>query len=384
MTANMPFLRSDLHGLNISSQSKNIRTFPAGKVIFDAGQKGSEMFLILEGAILIALEAAELDHLGPGDIFGEMALVENRTRSATAIAVETSKLLCLGRAQFAELVRESPDFALHVMSVMSARIRRFIGEEVRRQRLEEELRIGREIQLSLIPDACPGLRGWDFAAAYQAARQVGGDFYDFVFTPQNAEEMQLVIADVTGKGVPAALFMASCRTTIRAESIRGNGPAGTLTCANRVIALDTHYPLFITVFCARLSSNSGSLSFANGGHERPLWLRAQTGLAAPLVSHNPLLGFTADIEYEEHTIELAAGDFLICFTDGVTEARNAQGEFYGDERLQKLVESENWHSAEQLLQGILDSVAAFSGAGELADDLTVVVARRVDAMEIGD
>ena len=379
MTANMPSLPSELHGINISSHTKNVRSFPAGEVIFDAGQKGGEMFLILEGEILIALETAEIDRLGPGDIFGEMALVENGTRSARAIATAASKLLCLGRVQFADLLRESPDFALHVMSVMSARIRKFMGEEVRRQRLEEEMRIGREIQLSLIPDACPGLHGWDFAAAYHAAREVGGDFYDFVFVPQNADDMQLVVADVTGKGVPAALFMASCRTTIRSEAIRGNGPAATLTCANRVIALDTHFPLFLTVFCARLNSQSGSVSYANGGHERPLLLRAKTGLTESLISHNPLLGFTSAIEYKEHAIELEAGDFLICFTDGVTEARNEQGEFYGDERLQMLVESEEWQSADDLLRGIVDSVAAFSDGCQPADDLTLVVARRVDS-----
>src|SRR5690606_2315700 len=101
------------------------------------------------------------------------------------------------------------------------------------------------------------------AAAYEAARQVGGDFYDFVFFPDNREEMQLVVADVTGKGVPAALFMASSRTTIRAESIREEGPAETLRQANCVIAMDTHYPLFLTAFCARIRAGSGLISFAN-------------------------------------------------------------------------------------------------------------------------
>ena len=360
-----------------SQETKNTRTFAAGEVIFDAGQRGGEMFLVLEGSIVIALQGAEIDRLKPGDIVGEMALVEDRPRSAMATAETDCKLLCIDRDEFRQLVQASPDFALQVMSVMSGRLRRLMDEEVRRQRMEEELRIGREIQLSLIPDACPNLGGWEFAATYQPARQVGGDFYDFIFAEDNRDEMQLVVADVTGKGVPAALFMASCRTTIRAESVRGVGPAATLSRANRVIALDTRYPLFITAFCAQLRAGSGSVTFANGGHEKPLLLRAKSGACQALESHDPLLGFTENVQYEEHSIAVEDGDFLVIFTDGVTEARNAQGEFYGDDRLQKTIESQTWASAEELLEGILASIEEFSGESPAADDLTLVVARRL-------
>lgn len=344
-------------------------------MIFDAGVKGAEMFLVLEGNVYITLQGAEIDRLAAGDLFGEMALVEEQPRSARAIAGSESRLLRIDQATFRSLVTESPEFVLHVMSLMSSRLRRFVEEEVGRQRMEEELRIGREIQLSLIPPTCPTVRGWRFAAAYQAARQVGGDFYDFVFAPDRRDEMQFVIADVTGKGVPAALFMASCRTTLRSESIRGAGPAETLRQANCVIAMDTHYPLFLTVFCARLSANSGRIRFANGGHDRPLWLHAQAGHCETLMSHDPLLGFARDVTYEEHEIEVEDGDFLIFFTDGVTEARNAAGDFYGSERLEALIESRPWRTAEELLQAILQSVSLFSGDCPAADDLTLVVAR---------
>lgn len=361
---------------DISSRAQNIRSFDAGEIIFDAGDKGGEMFLLLKGRVLITLQGAEIDRLEPGEIFGEMALVEEGARSARATAIVDSKLLCVDRDQFRDLVKDSPDFGLKVMSVMSGRLRRFIDEEVQRQRLEQELRIGREIQMSLIPSACPALPGWAFAAAYQPAREVGGDFYDFVFMPDDPGTMQLVIADVTGKGVPAALFMASSRTTMRAESFGGNGPAETLRQANYVIALDTQYPLFLTALCARLQAGSGSLTFANGGHERPLWLRAGRGDVKTLMSHDPLLGFMEDARYEEHAIEVETGDYLVFFTDGVTEARDDQGAFYGDERLLALVQSQDWTSAEQLLNAILASVANFSGDSPQADDLTLLVVQR--------
>ncbi len=365
-----------LFDLDISKQAENIAAFSAGEVIFDAGEPGMEMFVVLQGRVFITLQGATIDRLEAGDLFGEMALVEDRPRSARAVARTDSRLLRIDRNAFRALIKESPEFVLHVMSIMSARLRRFIDEEVGRQRLEEELRIGREIQLSLIPNQCPPLAGWEFAATYEAAQQVGGDFYDFVIIPDNRQEMQLVIADVTGKGVPAALFMASCRTTIRAESIRGEGPAETLRQANCVIATDTRYPLFLTAFCACLRGNSGLVSYANGGHERPLWLRAASGLCEFLVSHDPLLGFVQDAVYEQHQVEVAAGDFLVFFTDGVTEARNSAGDFYGDERLQSLLESRAWRSAPELMQAIVDSVEQFSGGSPPSDDLTLVVARR--------
>ena len=360
---------------DISRRAQNIRSYSAGEIIFEAGDRGGEMFLVLEGRVLIALQGAEIDRLETGDIFGEMALVEERARSARATADSDTRLLCIDRDQFAELVKDSPNFGLKVMSVMSRRLRRFIDEEVRKQRLEEELRIGREIQKSLIPRSCPSLPGWSFAAAYQPAREVGGDFYDFVFLPDEPDKMQLVIADVTGKGVPAALFMATCRTTMRAESMRGLGPAETLREANCVIALDTHYPLFLTALCARLQANSGIVTFANGGHERPLWLHAASGKAQSVMSHDPLLGFTQDAVYGEHTISLQTGDYLIFFTDGVTEARNDAASFYGDERLLALLEGRIWSSPDLLLEGILESVAEFSGDSTQADDLTLVIAQ---------
>lgn len=337
------------------------------------------MYVLLEGDVHITLHDAEIDYLREGDIFGEMALVEEQPRSARATAATDCRLLRVDRRQFAEFVRVSPEFALNVMSIMSRRVRRFMDEEVKRQRLEEELRIGREIQLSLIPSQCPTLPGWEFAAAYEPAREVGGDFYDFIATPDDPDALQMVIADVTGKGVPAALFMASCRTTMRAEATRGNGPAETLRQANCVISLDTHFPLFITALCARLRARSGVLSFANGGHERPLWLRAASGHSESLLSHNPLLGFTEHADYQEHTVEIDAGDFLIFFTDGITEARNEHGDFYGDDRLRAVVEARDWRSADELLNAILDSVSDFSEGSPPSDDITLVVIRRGDS-----
>jgi serine phosphatase RsbU (regulator of sigma subunit) len=365
-----------MRGYGFFSQPGGDVPYSAGQVIFEEGQLGEELFVLLEGEVVITIEGAPIDRLEAGSIFGEMALVDDQPRSATAAAAVDSRLLVVNEARFVELLRDHPDFGVKVMSIMSARLRRLMEEEVIRQRMEEELRIGRRIQLSLLPDSCPTLAGWEFTATYSAAREVGGDFYDFVYEPDEPHRVNLVVADVTGKGVPAALFMASCRMAIRAETLAGRGPAEILQRANRLISLDTQSPLFLGAVFAALDAHSGRMVFANGGFERPLWLHGETGQVEELVAKGMLLGAFQEVYLEEPEIEIAAGDFLVFFSDGVTEARNTAGQFFGDDGLLNVLSSQQWQSAQRLLQGIVDAVNEFVGDHPPADDLTLIVIKR--------
>ncbi|MBI1878740.1 MAG: SpoIIE family protein phosphatase [Chloroflexi bacterium] len=150
-------------------------------------------------------------------------------------------------------------------------------QEIKRQRLEQELAVGRQIQLSLLPASYPTYPGWEFAAIYQAAWQVGGDLYDFIELPADSPQLGLLIADVTGKGIPAALFMAFSRTIIRTEAMTSRNPATVLERANQLIIHKDHARPFLTAFYCLLDSQTGRLAYANGGHNWPLWLRAATG-----------------------------------------------------------------------------------------------------------
>ena len=253
-------------------------------------------------------------------------------------------------------------------------------EEVKRQRLEEELAIGRQIQLSLLPDACPVVPGWDFAAFYQPARLVGGDLYDFIDLPGEPRQLGLVIADVTDKGVPAALFMAFSRTIIRTESTssRKHNPATTLMRANRSIVRDIRSAsrLFLSAFYAILDPHSGRLAYANGGHNWPLWVRAATREVQPLRARGMLLGIFPDIELEEHEIEVAPGDLIVFYTDGVTEARNVDGDMFEEERLGSVAAANPEASAQQVVQSIVEAVQSFIGSAPQSDDLTLFVVKR--------
>jgi sigma-B regulation protein RsbU (phosphoserine phosphatase) len=238
-----------------------------------------------------------------------------------------------------------------------------------------ELAVGQEIQLSLLPKACPEAPGWEFCASYSAARIVGGDFYDFCDLTRKPPRLGLVIADVAGKGVPAALFMALSRTIIRATAFSGRSPASALTRANQLILKDSQAEMFLTAVYAVLELDTGRLIYANAGHNRPLWRHVADGTVTELDQRGIVLGAFDEISLEEQRLNLAPGDALILYTDGVTEAVNEAGDMFGEDRLREVVAAHP-SSAAEIVDAICGALAAFTGGAEPADDVTVVVVRR--------
>lgn len=273
--------------------------------------------------------------------------------------------------------------ALAGQAAIALETARLHQEELKRQRMEEELAIAREIQHSLLPETCPVVPGWEFAAAYRPARTVGGDLYDFLKLPGDPRRMGLVIADVTDKGVPAALFMAFSRTIIRTLSMSGRygSPVDVLRQANQSIVRDAHSDSrpFLSAFYATLDIDSGYLTYANGGHNWPLWLQAATGELQALSAHGMVLGVFEDIELEERAIQVAPGDSLVFYTDGVTEARGMGNQMFEEERLRDVVVTHAEASAQQLVQAVIEAVEAFSGESSQADDITLFVVKRQPA-----
>lgn len=350
-------------------------SFAAGAQIFAAGDLGTAMYFILSGEVRITVDGRELDYLQPGQVFGEMALADNLVRSATATAVAASKLVPIHKQQFADLTQQLPTFATEVMSIMSVRLRRYMDDEVNRLRLEEELAIGQKIQLSLLPESCPTIPGWHFAASYQAARQVGGDFYDFIADPHNPDLLHLVIADVTGKGVPAAMFMAVCRTIIRTEAQNGRSPADVLLRTNQQLNHEKRSLPFLTAFLGTLDLKTGQLTYALGGHDRPFWVQSRSGDVPQLAGRSMLLGAFPTIHLDEQQITLALGDSLVLYTDGVTEARR-DDELFDEERLAAVLAQHATASASEMATAVLQAVNQFTGSQPQADDLTLLIVQR--------
>ena len=245
-----------------------------------------------------------------------------------------------------------------------------------RQRLEHELAIGRQIQLSLMPRSFPELAGWEFAAAYEAAREVGGDFYDVFRLRDRAGEVGLVVADVTGKGIASALLMADARALVHAAADTSPDPAETLGRVNRILVAERAVSLFITVFHATLDGTTGILRYASAGHDPTLIVRA-SGALEIADAPGALIGMLPDAGLEWRETRLEPGDAVIAYTDGITEARDPAGGFYGEDRLNDLAAALAGRPAAEIVGAIVDDVRRFRGAAEPSDDLTLLVARRL-------
>jgi sigma-B regulation protein RsbU (phosphoserine phosphatase) len=299
-------------------------------------------------------------------------LVEERTTGVLVVDSRKPRSFDAAELRFLQLMANQAAIALE-----TARLHQ---EEIQRQRIEEELAVGRHIQLSMLPSACPIVPHWDLAAVYEAAQQVGGDFYDFIQTPELPGHLGVVIADVSGKGVPAALFMALSRTIIRNAALQGLQPADTLIQANYFIQENSRADMFLTAFCATLDINSGLLTYASAGHDRPLWWQADQGHFEELDSGGMILGMLEDVELEERSASILPLDFVIFYTDGVTEAMNGDTEEYGKERLQAVIAgalSEHSDStALEILQSIQDDVQTFTAGTPPSDDFTLIVLKR--------
>jgi sigma-B regulation protein RsbU (phosphoserine phosphatase) len=247
-------------------------------------------------------------------------------------------------------------------------------EEILAHQMVEELALGQRIQLSLLPKAIPVRAGWQFSAAYQAARQVGGDFYDWFALPGHPDTQCIVIADVSDKGVPAALFMAFCRAMIRTATTTLRSPATVLKQANTLIQQESSADMFVTAFYAMIDISTGSLVYANAGHNRPLWWH--NGEIRELTAKGMLLGMLDDIVCEEANIQLAPGDAILFYTDGLTDAASETGDMFGVERLRDLLRDNHTHTARDIQVAITTAVRDFVGDAPQSDDLTLVVVRR--------
>ncbi len=247
-------------------------------------------------------------------------------------------------------------------------------EEMQKQRIDQELNVGQRIQLSLLPKSCPVVAGWDFAAIYQAARVVGGDFYDFLTLPGG--QLGIVVADVADKGIPAAIFMAVSRTMIRTAALSGVGPSEALIQANRLIVQDSPSDLFLTAFYAVLDTSDGKLIFANGGHNHPYLYHLGTGQFEDLAARGIILGIFPDIRLEERSTQIGAGDVAVFYTDGLTEAMDPDYQEFGEERLRQVIAENAHRSANEILEALLEARHSFIRDAEQSDDLTVVIVKR--------
>jgi phosphoserine phosphatase RsbU/P len=265
---------------------------------------------------------------------------------------------------------------LEVKARVRALLRAKAYQDAVRELLESELRVAREIQRGLVPRDFAALRAGgtvDCAACLEPARAVGGDLYD-VFRLDD-RRLCLVVGDVSGKGIPAALFMVMTLTLIRGIARLSGRPDEILGRVNEALSADNPSSMFVTLFCAVLEQDTGRLTCASGGHLSPLLVRHGQAPRPALTAEGTLVGVLPGLTYSAVELMLEPGDLLVAFTDGVTEARNPDAELFGEARLRDLLGGLRDGTPGVAVAAILDGVRAFAGSAEQADDIAILALR---------
>lgn len=253
-------------------------------------------------------------------------------------------------------------------------LEKLYGEVKIKERLESELGMAHAIQASLLPKRLPHIPGWETAACWDAAREISGDFYDCFPVPGG--RWGFVIGDVAGKGVPAALFMALCRTLTRTFCMDGRPPREAIARVNDLIIADSYSEWFITLFYGLLDPKWGIFTYVNAGHPRPLWLCKKGRAIEKLGADGIALGVIEGIKLEERSIQLEPGDQVLMYTDGISEALNSAGKLYGEKRIQTKVKQFAQDTPHAILDQLQKDVAVFSRGRPQADDLTAIMLKR--------
>jgi serine phosphatase RsbU (regulator of sigma subunit) len=374
----------------------------AGTILFRQGEPGNRFTLLLRGEVEIiqAMGTPEerlLAILSPGDFLGEMSLIDpSGQRSASARAREAVEWAHTTQQEFTLLLERQPTLALRLLQEMIRRLLRSEAVTIRdlreknqalarayedlqaaqaalieKEKLEHELEIARGIQKSILPEEIPDIPGWLIAAHWQPARAVSGDFYDLFPYPDG--RLGFLIADVSGKGVPAALVMATTCSMVRAVAGSNLSPGALLEQVNRLLCPYMPRNMFVTCLYGNLDPASGILHFANAGHNLPVKITPD-GVQELRATGMPL-GLLPAMTYPENEARFEPGDGLLLYTDGMIEAHNAEREMFGLERFYG-------HLAEiacdpKLIDYLLGRLAEFTGPDwEQEDDVTFVVINR--------
>lgn len=257
-------------------------------------------------------------------------------------------------------------------------IKKSQAEHTQLESLKTDLAVASEIQHAILPRIFPPFPEneceVDLAALMRAAKDVGGDFYDFFRIDK--EHIGLVMADVSGKGIPAAIFMAVSRTLIRAIGLQGFSPEVCITKANDLLCCESAESMFVTVFYAIYNIYTGELEYCNGGHNSPFILRADGKLEQMPMSTNCLVGVIEGCSYTKEKMKINVGDTLLMYTDGVNEAFNVNLEEYGEARMEKILSALNGKTCREIIDGQLEDVKRFAEGAEQSDDITIMALKR--------
>jgi serine phosphatase RsbU (regulator of sigma subunit)/anti-sigma regulatory factor (Ser/Thr protein kinase) len=347
-------------------------THKKGETLFRAGDRADKMYFIACGSL-------KLPEIGKvvkeGDVIGEMGILSPfHARTASAVCEEDLVAYTIDKEDVIRLFKRDPALAFQLVHLC---IKRFIenlrAETEAKERIQSELRIARDIQIGMLPRVFPPFPDrteFEIFAMMEPAKEVGGDFYDFFLVDD--KHLCVVIGDVSGKGVPAALFMAICKTLLKTEALRGLPPGEILGRVNRTLIPDNETMMFVTVFLLILNVETGEVSYSNGGHPPPLIVSGSDRLEIMDGPTGTVLGAVDGCPYSTATRTLMPGDGVFLYTDGMSEAMNANQELFSDARLKSCLGEGRGKGPADLIKHMRAAVQAFAGGIPPSDDITMV------------
>jgi phosphoserine phosphatase RsbU/P len=418
------FARLDAVSLRAVAERCGIAQFHAGKTIMREGEMSTFADVILAGEVdvFVGTPAGQVNvaTVGPPHIVGELGALAAMPRSATVVARSDLRVLRIDRGNLTSLTLEHPAIGVAIIGELGQRIHgmnrslayltyaanalgrdeydpamlteltRQPGELANfarafasmaaeldaKQLRRDEMQAAATIQNSILPRPLSrdgALGAIDLHAEMHPAREIGGDFYDFF--PLDGDRLAITVADVSGKGIPAALFMAVSRTVLRIGE-RGDDMAADIAAANRLLAAENAASMFVTAFHGVIDLKTGALRYCNAGHNPPYLLRApydgQIGARETLKATGLPFGVDSDLPYRIAETRLQPGDALFLFSDGITEAFNPAGEEFGAARLEAALEAARGQGAASLVQDILAATTSFAAGAEQSDDITLL------------
>lgn len=377
---------------------------PSGELLFCEGERGEHFYIVLQGLIQIvkALGTAEariLGERGPGEFIGEMSLFDlEGLRTASVRSSLPSRLLEMSRVDFDALLARQPRLAYQMVRVLTMRLKDSENKSIRdlkskniqlqqaydelkaaqsalveKEKLERELQVAHDIQMSVLPEVLPAVENYEFGALIVPARAVGGDFYNIL--PIGKSRIAVVIGDVTDKGVPAAIFMAQTHALLQAEAGHGRSPRDTLLRVNKQLLRMNARGMFVTVLYGMLDIRTGEFCYSRAGHELPLLCTNGEVSLLPRGSGQPL-GILSRPELDQQTLWLSPGATLLLYTDGVTDTTGPDGGTFGLHRLRQALPDTTQQSAQGCCEAVFRASQVYQGQATQFDDITLVAVKR--------
>ncbi len=394
----------DKEAVNMLRKYAVKQTYPANTALCVEGEPANTFYVITSGRVVVTrdIEGDEefvMGFAGPGGYFGEMGLLTDEPRSATVTTLVKTEVLEITKERFDQVFSASPAMARSILQTLINIVRetdkRAIedlesrnvelaqayadleaaqADRIAKAALEAQLEVAAGAQRSLLPSNLPVVPGFQFAAQFEPARHIGGDFYD-VRVLENGN-VAILLADVSDKGPHAALFMAVARTLFLTEEQHHVDPIQVVTAVHHGLLEASSYNMFVTALYGVLDPQAGIFKYTRAGHDEPLWVRGD-GSAEFLQGRGRFLGLWPDFEpvFDEQQIQLQSGDCLVIYSDGVTDMRSPSGESFGRDQVKQLVTSIRMYNAERIAHSIYNVVQDHRGHADAFDDFTLLVVR---------